>query len=100
MGRKSLAEKYYEAFEGEVECDGTWIVLYDFKGIKSSSKFWDNIDRLIDIAGNGSLIQYSAFMTDNQRAESTIVRLARHYGGKAEVFKGEQVNVESLVQMK
>ena len=98
MGRKSLAEKYYEAFEGEDESDGTWIVLYDFKGIKPSSKFWDNINRLIDIAWNGSLIQYSAFMTDNRRAASTMVRLARHYGGKVEVFKGERINVESLVR--
>ena len=100
MGRKSLAEKYYEAFDGDDESDGTWIVLYDCARARAqpSSKFWDNIDRLIDIAGNGSLIQYSAFMTDNRRAASTMVRLARHYGGKVEVFKGARMNVESLLR--
>ena len=97
MGRKSLAVKFYEELEVEDECNGTWIVLYDFRGIKPSSKFWDNIERLIGIAGNGSLIQYSAFMTENRRSALTMVQLAKHYGGKVVVFKGEQLDMESLM---
>ena len=40
LGRKSLAVRFYEGLEGEDERDGTWLVLYDFKGVKPSSKFW------------------------------------------------------------
>ena len=42
-----LAEKHCGVFEGEDESDGTWIVLYDFKGIKHSSKSGDNIARAL-----------------------------------------------------
>ena len=45
LGRKSLAVRFYEGLEGEDERDGTWLVLYDFKGVKPSSKFWSNIER-------------------------------------------------------
>jgi len=44
MGRISLAKKYYEETETDDE-KGTWLVLYDFKGIKPSSKFWANLKR-------------------------------------------------------
>ena len=50
MGRKSLAKKYFEEIPMEEDReDGTWIVLYDFKGIKPNPKFWMNIRRLMDI---------------------------------------------------
>jgi len=44
MGRIRLAKKYYEETETDDE-KGTWLVLYDFKGIKPSSKFWANLKR-------------------------------------------------------
>jgi len=93
MGRKSLAARFYEDLEGEEERDGTWLVLYDFKGVKPSSKFWSNIARLVGLSGGGSLIQYSVFMTDGKRAALAMVMLVRHYGGEVAVFKGERFEV-------
>ncbi len=51
MGRKSLALKIYEDCEDIEEEPGTWLVLYDFKGIKPNSKFWDNLHRIKNLAG-------------------------------------------------
>ena len=40
MGRRSLAGKYYGQVEEDYEVErGTWLVLYDFKGVKANSKF-------------------------------------------------------------
>jgi hypothetical protein len=94
VGRKSLAAIYYEETS---ECEGeggdSWIVLYDFKGIKPNSKFWVNLKRLIGLVGDGSLIQYSVFMTRSRRGALVAVKLARHYGADVMVFKGEPVNL-------
>ncbi len=40
VGRKSLAEKFYMETENIPEEEGTWLILYDFKGIKPSTKYW------------------------------------------------------------
>ena len=94
MGRRSLAKKYFEEIPMEEDGeDGTWIVLYDFKGIKPNSKFWVNIRRLIGLAGSGSLVQYSVFMTRSKRGAVATVKLVRHYGGEVMVFKGEEVEI-------
>ncbi|EMR73391.1 hypothetical protein MCGE09_00562 [Thaumarchaeota archaeon SCGC AB-539-E09] len=42
------------------------------------------------------MIQYSAFITENRRTALTMVQLVRHYRGKVVVFKGEQLDTESL----
>ena len=62
MGRKSLAEKFYE--EASEEEDGEeeiWLVLYDF-GSKSNPRFWGNVRRLMGLVGEGLLVQYSVFI--------------------------------------
>ncbi len=73
------------------EEDGTWLVLYDFKGIKPSTKYWTNLNRLIKIAGGGSLVQYSVFTTKDKRAVAVTKRLAEHYGAETIVYKIEKV---------
>ncbi len=90
MGRKSLAEKYYEEAENIPEEDGTWLVLYDFKGIKPSTKYWTNLRRLIKIAGGGSLVQYSVFTTKDKRAATVAKKLAEHYGAETIMYKVEE----------
>ena len=93
MGRKSLAEIIYEEIpedeEGEEE---TWLVLYDF-GSKPNPRFWGNIKRLIGLVGEGSLVQYSVFMTRSRRGAMAAMKLARHYGAEVMVFKGEQISI-------
>jgi len=93
MGRISLAKKYYEETETDDE-SGSWLVLYDFKGIKPSSKFWANIKRIQALVGVGSLIQYSVFTTDSKRGALTAVKLAKHYKAEVKLFKAEEVTLE------
>ena len=91
MGRKSLAKKIYETISTEKE-KGTWLVLYDFKAIKPSSKFWTNLKRIQTIVGEGGLIQYSVFKTQSKRGALTVVKLAQHYGANTEIYKAEKVD--------
>ncbi len=91
MGRKSIAEEYYEEIpEKEDEEEGTWLVLYDFK-CKPNPRFWANIKRLVVLVGEGSLVQYSVFMTKSRRGAMACERIARHYGARLMVFKGEEI---------
>ena len=93
MGRISLAKKYYEETETDDE-KGSWLVLYDFKGMKPSSKFWANLKRVHALAGEGTLIQYSVFTTNKKRSAITAVKLAKHYGAQVKLFKAEEITVE------
>ncbi len=93
MGRISLAKKYYEETETDDE-PGSWLVLYDFKGIKPSSKFWTNIHRIHAMVGKGTLIQYSVFTTDSKRGAITAVKLAKHYGAQVKLFKATEVTID------
>jgi len=91
LGRKSIAAKFYdETSEEEDGEEGTWLVLYDFKS-KPNPRFWRNIKRLIGLVGEGSLVQYSVFMTRSRRGAMAAEKLARHYGASVMVFKGEEV---------
>ncbi len=91
MGRKSLAEKYYQETENIPQENGTWLVLYDFKEIKPSTQYWTNLRRLIKIAGGGSLVQYSVFTTKEKRAAAVAKRLAEHYGAETIVYRVEKL---------
>ena len=91
-GRKSLAEEYLdEVSEEENRSDGTWLVLYDFD-VKPNPRFWLNLKRLVRLVGEGSLVQYSVFMRRSRRRAIVAEKLARHYGARVDVFKGEKVD--------
>jgi hypothetical protein len=66
----------------------TWLLLYDFKGVKPGIKFWINLNRLAAKGTETSLVQYSALLTHSRRVAKAAKRLAEHYGAKVEVFKG------------
>ena len=87
MGRRSLAETYYEQYD-EDKAPGLWLVVYDFKGIKPSTKFWANLTRLKGLSG-GTLLQYSVFMTWDSRAARAARDLVDHYAGVGILFRGE-----------
>jgi hypothetical protein len=65
-------------------------VLYDFKS-KLNTRFWGNVRRLIGLVGEGSLVQYSVFMTGSRRGVMAAERIARLYGASVMVFKGEEI---------
>lgn len=93
MGRRSLAEEYYEdAEDWPSESDLDLIILYDFKSLKPNTRFWDNLDRLSHKSGGTRLFQRSILITRSPRVASAARRLALHYGASAAVFRGELVD--------
>lgn len=95
MGRRSLAEKFYEQVERDHEEEGgTWLVLYDFRGVKVDGKFWVNMKRVGNLVNGGSLIQYSVFTTGSKRGAITVSRLAEHYGGEAILYRAERMELK------
>jgi len=50
-----------------------------------NSRFWGNVRRLIGLVGEGSLVQYSVFMTRSRRGAMAVERIARHYGASVMV---------------
>ena len=94
MGRRSLAQEYLdEVPEQEGGEEGTWLVLYDFKGVKPNPRFWSNVKRLSALVGDSRLVQYSVFMTGSRRGAVAAVKLVRHYSGEVVVFKDEEVDL-------
>ena len=92
MGRKSLAEEYYEETPEDGDGGGgTWLVIYDFRGVKPNPRFWNNLKRLTTLINNTSMIQYSVLKTESRRGALTAVKIAKHYGAEVRVFRGEEV---------
>jgi hypothetical protein len=89
MGRKSIADIIFEDYREEDPGKDTWLVIYDFQGVKPSTKFYDNLKRVQDKAKDGTLIQYSVFMTHDRRAAQAIRDLVLHYEGDVTLFKGK-----------
>ena len=95
MGRKSVAIKIYEQVKEDYEEErGTWLVLYDFKGVKANSKFWVNMKRVENLVDGGSLIQYSAFSTGSKRGAITVSKLVKHYGGESLLYRAERIDLK------
>ena len=95
MGRRSVAEEIWESYEGEEEAqdEGVWLVLYDFKGMKPNPRFWGNVKRLISLAGDGVMLQYSVFSTSKRRSALTAAGIAQHYGAEVVLFQGKIVDL-------
>ncbi len=91
MGRRSLADQYFEHYKDEEPGELVWLVLYDFEKIKPSGKFYSNITRTMVLTGEGIMLQYSCFMARDQRAAKTVRDLVQHYGGTVSMFRGELV---------
>jgi hypothetical protein len=92
MGRKSIAEKMYQRHEHKEKGESTWLVVYDFTKSKPPTNFWDNLKRLQNLS-EGSLVQYSVFMTRDMRGAYAAVDLVKHYKGDALLFKGQQISM-------
>ena len=93
MGRKSLAHQIFEEYKDQESGENTWLILYDFPGIKPTSTFYDNLNRIKTLAKDGQLVQYSVYMTRDQRAAKSTRDLVKHYDGQVMVFKGELTNL-------
>lgn len=93
MGRKSLAEKFYEETPEDEDGASDWLVIYDFRGVKPNHRFWTNLNRLMALLDNGSRIQYSVFKTTHRRGALAAVKIAKHYGAEVRMFKSEEVEL-------
>ncbi len=94
MGRKSRAELLYEEVKEDYEEETSgWIVIYDFPRMKAHSNFWDNVHRVNALVGEGALIQSSVYMSPSKRGAITILKLARHYGAEAFIYRAEEINI-------
>ena len=91
MGRRSIADKLFERHEKKERGDSTWLVVYDFTKSRPPTKFWDNLKRLQDMTGEGSLVQYSVLVTHDMRGALAAVDLVKHYKGDVILFRGKQV---------
>ena len=89
MGRRSLAEQLWQQYSEEETGTDTWLVIYDFQNTKPPTKLYDNLHRIKALALDGNLIQFSIFMTRDQRAAKAVRDLIRHYDGQVTVFRGE-----------
>ena len=67
-----------------------WILLYDFEGLKPSTKFWTNLSRLASKSKGSMLIQRSVFLATSRRVVAAARRLAEHYGARVEIFRGHR----------
>ncbi|MDP2900329.1 MAG: hypothetical protein Q8O47_05115 [Candidatus Bathyarchaeota archaeon] len=91
MTRRSLVDTYYEETDDELcEAETTWLLLYDFKGTKPSTKFWANLKRLAAKDIGAGLIQYSVLLTRSRRVAKAAKRLAEHYGAETITFAATQ----------
>ena len=88
MGRRSLAAQIFNEYEKEEPGENTWLIIYDFPGMKPTGKFYDNLNRIKNLAQDGQLVQYSVYMTRDQRAAKAIRDLVKHYDGQVMMFKG------------
>ncbi len=87
MTRRSLADIYYDETEDEQdETESTWLLLYDFKGVKPNTRFWTNLKRLAAKETGASLIQYSALLTHSKRVVKATKKLAKHYSAETITF--------------
>jgi len=90
MGRRSLADQFFEYYREEEPGELACVVFYDFEKMNPSKRFYHNLTRTMVLAGDGIMVQYSCFMTQDQRAAKTLRDLVLHYGGKVIMFRGEQ----------
>jgi len=92
VARKSLAEQIYPEYRDEFPGSDTWLVVYDFQGVKPTTKVYNNISRIMNLA-EGQLIQYSVFMTGDRRAAKAVKDLVQRYGGQVFLFRGEMTKL-------
>lgn len=94
MGRRSLAQQLFEEYKEQEKGENTWLIVYDFPGMKPSGKFYDNLHRINSLSGEGQLVQQSMYMTRDQRGAKAIRDLVKHYDGTVMMFMGELVDLQ------
>jgi len=87
--RRPIAEEVLKALK-DVEGDGKYIVVYDFKlgkGGRIPLRFYRNLRVLMNVLGGVRAVQKSVLMCEGARAALAIVKLVEHYGGNVRMFR-------------
>ena len=82
----------HRLLDDEADEGGSWIIVYDFKGVKPNPNFWANLKRISD-SRRGGLIQYSVYGARSRSEAQAVIGLVRHYGGEARAFRCVEANV-------
>jgi hypothetical protein len=82
----------YRLLDDEADEGGSWIIVYDFKGVKPNPNFWAKLKRISGSRGGG-LIQYSVYRARRHSEARAISGLVRHYGGEAKEFRCVEANI-------
>ena len=77
MGRKSTAQHLIEELEEDDMDEEVYLVAYDFLE-KPSSRFWNNLNEIISVAG-GYRVQYSVYF-GNRKGARLVKALAERFG--------------------
>ena len=85
--------KIFEEYKNQEPGEDTLLIIYDFPGMKPTGKFYDNLNIIKSLANDGRLVQYSVYMTRDQRAAKATRDLVKHYDGQVMMFKGELVDL-------
>ena len=64
MGRRNLAQQIFEEYEKEDPGEDTWLIIYDFPGIKPTGKFYDNLNRIKTMATDGQVMMFKGEQVD------------------------------------
>ena len=64
MGRRNLAQQIFEEYEKEDPGEDTWLIIYDFPGIKPTGKFYDNLHRIKTMATDGQVMMFKGEQVD------------------------------------
>jgi hypothetical protein len=100
MGRRSLAETFYEESNIENTYLYDWVVIYDFHKTKPNRNFYTNLKRLREVVPDAWMEQYSVFKTRDFKGALTAWKLAKHYGAETALYKVEEVNPDDPGSLK
>jgi hypothetical protein len=96
-GRKSLADKLLEGLTGPDPHDRSYLLLYDFRGTRAGTRFYTNLQRIMEKAGDSaSLVQLSAFTTTSLKAAIAAQALASGMDAETAVYEARERTADEL----
>jgi len=90
MGRRSNAQVLQEDMEEIEDEQETFLIIYDFIGLKPSKRFWENLSRISMESALSGLIQYSVYLACSLREAILVARLAESYDADSMIFSAKE----------
>lgn len=87
-----MVETIYHNLIGDDGFDMEWIIIYDFPK-QVSHVFFDNLDLVKEICGDGVTAETGVFVTCNWKAAFAVAELVKRYGGMYKVLNVEDPTI-------